>query len=605
MKSFFAKTNLKIEKTKHPILKWAGRFFMTLGIFIFISILISAVSIFSLLGDSEKAKPLPNEFVLSHTLKGTLPEANELSPIMAQFLPPQLTLYSFLRSLEVAATDDRVSALVVKIDNGDYSMTQLQTIRKAIQNFKNSGKKTYAYSESFGGFSNGIGEYWLASAFDEIWVQPVGTVSLNGIRIEQPFFKNALDKIGVEFEMEARKDYKTGAEMYIRNSMSHENRETITSIVDTVMTTMMGDIQNSRQVDKEKLKSAIDNSPLTLDEAKKFGLIDHVGYVDELEDMLNGDDDPDDMFVGFQRYKSESVKRVAFVSGAPKVAIVNVDGAIVDADALASINHPMAFIMPDNIADATMISSTIHDASNISDIEVIILRVNSPGGSPSASEKIRRAIVKAKEKGKYVVVSMGEMAASGGYWVSVDANHIIASDLTITGSIGVYGGKPDLSGLWDKLGVSWGAVEYGQNAGMWSTNKDMSQTERKRLNIMMDKTYNQFTNRVERGRGMSGADVEKVAQGRAWMGVTASQNGLVDQLGGYKDALKFTATKIGIDDWKTMSFLVLPKREDSLRDIVGLLGFPSIKDTPKIPSVFIPAFYDNAIITTPMIDIDF
>jgi len=324
---------------------------MGLGVMMFISLMISVVSIFTLFGGKEKMTPLPNEFVLAHTLKGTLPEVNNLTPLMAQFLPPQLTLYSFLRSLEVAAEDDRVTALVIKIDDGDYALTQLQTMRDAIEKFKRSGKKTYAYSESFGGFSNGIGEYWLASAFDEIWVQPVGTVSLNGIRIEQPFFKDGLNKIGVEFEMEARKDYKTGAEIYTRNDMSAENRETIEDIVDIIMRTMMDDmgvsnLQEKRQTTREKIKSSIDNSPLTLDEAKKFGLIDRVGYIDELEDILNGDNDTDDMFVGFQRYKSESAKRVAFVPDAPKVAMVNVNGAIMDADALARANHPMAFIMP-------------------------------------------------------------------------------------------------------------------------------------------------------------------------------------------------------------------------------------------------------------------
>jgi len=141
---------------------------MTLGIMMFISMMISVISIFSLFGGGEKMKPLPDEFVLAHTLKGTLPETNNLSPLLAQFMPPQLILYSFLRSLEVAKDDPRVTALVVKIDDGDYSLTQLQTMREAIIEFKKSGKKTYAYSESFGGFSNGIGEYWLASAFDEI-----------------------------------------------------------------------------------------------------------------------------------------------------------------------------------------------------------------------------------------------------------------------------------------------------------------------------------------------------------------------------------------------------------------------------------------------------
>lgn len=574
-----------------------------------LSLLISALSLFALFGGKEEAKPLPEKFILAHSLYGTMNDVNTVNSLFAQFMPPKLSLYGFLQSLHAAKNDDRVQSLVIKIHDGDYSLTQIQTIREAIIDFKTSGKKTYIYTDNFGGFSNGLGEYWLASAFDEIWVQPIGLVSLNGIRIEQPFFEDALDKIGVDFEMESRKAYKTGPEMYLRNDMSPENRETIQAIIDDVMQRITDDIESSRQIASDKLKSAIDNSPLILDEADNLGLIDKIGYLDELEDVLKGEDfeDKDNVFIGLSRYKNDAISKIKFEKGAPKIAIVNINGAIMDAEALASINHPMTSIIPSDIADAKIIAASIQAAADSDDIKVIILRVNSPGGSPTASETIRRAVVRAKEKGKYIIVSMADMAASGGYWIAVNADHIIASDLTLTGSIGVYGGKPDLSGLWDKLGVSWGVVEYGQNAGMWSTAKGMSASEKKRLNIMMDRVYEAFTSRVAEGREMTVEQVEQVAQGRAWTGIDAATGGLVDELGGFEIALRHAAQQINSEhgNWQTMPLAIYPRDEDPFDDILKLLGIPSIMDMPKLPLATIPALFDDAIVTAPMLDINF
>lgn len=608
MASFFAKKSSQSHsKDKHPALKWMGRFFMGLGVLMFISLIISIVSLVTIFKGKDKVEPLPDQFVLAHTLTASLPEKNSVTPFMAQFFPPELTLYNFLKSLEVAKDDAKVTSLVIRINDGDYSMTQIQTLRNAILDFRQSGKKTYAISDNYGGFSNGLGEYWLASAFDEIWLQPVGTVSINGIRIEQPFFKNALNKIGVEFEMEARKSYKTGPEMYLRNSMSPENRETINDIVDDAMGIMKTDIKAARKMSEQKLMVAIDNSPLIAEEARGLGLIDTIGYVDELEDKARtvSKNTDDDAFIGFARYQQEVTKKVKYKEGVAKVAMVYVEGAIMDVDALASINQPLAAIIPSDIADAKIISAAISDAADDDGIEVIIIRINSPGGSPTASEKIRRAIVQAKEKGKYIIVSMADVAASGGYWIAVDADEIIASDLTLTGSIGVYGGKPDLSGLWEKLGVSWGAVEYGQNASMWTTNVGMSDSERKRLNIMMDRTYIAFIDRVSQGRKLTGDNVEKVAQGRAWTGMDAAPRGLVDDIGGYDLALDIAAKRTGYDDWKTMPIILLPRRDDTLKDIAKLLGLPSIKDAPKLPQMMIPAIANDAVITAPYLRVDF
>ena len=614
MASFFSKKSLRTSKNtndKHPVVKWFGRFLMGLGVLMLLSLTLSIISIFTLFGGGEKATPIPDKFVMFLPLTGAMNDMNSPDNIISQFMPHKISLYGILRALETAKDDDRVQSLAVKISDGDYSLTQIQTLRKAILDFRANGKKAMIYTDSFGGASNGVGEYWLASAFDEIWVQPIGTVSINGIRVEQPFFEDALDKVGVDFQMEARKDYKTGPEMYLRNDMSPANRETIQAIVDDIMLVMMDDVTGSRGVNKDKLNAAINNSPLTVEEAKNMNLITHIGYLDEFEDSvkgidggdpetLDGDKKDDPKFVSINRYQGETYIKHKIDKSDSRVAIVKIEGAIMDVD-----DGIKTALLPDNVADGETIANAIMGAADNDNIKVILLRVNSPGGSPSASETIRRAVVRAREKGKYVIASMSDTAASGGYWVVVDADEIIASPLTLTGSIGVYGGKPNLNGLWDKLGVTWGAIEYGQNASMWSPNVGYNATERKRLNIMMDRIYDAFTQRVAQGRKMNMVDVEAAAQGRAWTGLDAKDRNLVDNLGGFEMALTRAAEKAEYDNWKNMPFILLPYDDDPFKDIAKLLGLPSIADMPKIPQILMPVIFQNAIVTAPTFTVKF
>jgi len=607
MRSFFTRQSQPQGKTQSPILKWVGRFFTGLGVMVFISFIISSISLMALFSGQAEMQPLPPRFVVVDEFQGSRPDVNTVHPLIAELIPQPTTLYSFLQGLKAAKDDPRVTHFVAVIKDGDYSLPQIQSVRQAVIDFRSSGKKAIIYADNFGGFSNGIGEYWLATAFDEIWLNPMGLVSLMGIRIEQPFVKDALDQIGVTFEMEQRKAYKTGAEIYTRDQMSAENRETIQALIDNIMSVMMRDIVNAREMLEPALKDLIDESPLLADKAYAMGLVTHVGYLDELESTLKGDEsaDGDDMFVGMKRYAADVRATTSKIGAQAKIAMIHIDGMIVDGDVLAQSAHPLAFMMPDQIADPALIVPAIRDAAKNEHIDVIMLRVNSPGGTPEASEKIRRAVVKAREKGKYVMASFSDVAASGGYWIAVNADEIIADDLTVTGSIGVYGGKPDLSGLWDMIGVHWQAMQYGDNAGLWSTNKGLNEGERARLQAMMDHTYDAFVARVAEGRMMPIDEVEPVAQGRAWVGVDAIHVGLVDRLGGFETALQRAAERIEIDDWTQARVVVLPQDDDPFDDFVKLLGIPSIQNRPQMPLAVMPFMMDNAIVTAPVLAIDF
>lgn len=603
MPSFIARKTPKHSKPekKSGITRWVMRFFTALGITVFIMMMLSLISFYSLFKDQQSYKPLSNSFVIVQELTGTMPDFNRGSTFFDAFLPPEQSFYGLIHSLSVAAEDDRVKGFAVRLHDGDYSLTQIESLRKAVMDFRRTGKRTYIYTEAFGGFSNGMGEYWLASAFDEIWMQPIGNVSLNGIRIEQPHAGEALEKIGIEPEIVARKGYKTAPEYMTRKEMSPQSRETLSAIAEDVLGKMISDIQIARGVDMRTLEQVIDNSPLSADQALAAGLIDKIGYADEVEAELKRQAGAEkDAFVSVARY-ADTVRQKKEYSyeAAPKVALILIEGMILESDPKAQNT-----LIPGDILDAGDVATSIMNAADDDDIQVILMRINSPGGSPTASETIRRSVVYARNKGKYVIVSMGDVAASGGYWVAVDANQIIASDLSLTGSIGVYGGKVNLSGLWDKIGVNWEAVEYGKNAAMWSPNTGYDADELKRLNIMMDNVYDAFTSRVAKGRHMDMNDVEDVAQGRAWTGKAARANGLVDLNGGLDFAMKRAAHEAGEEDWRKMPFVILPEADDPLEDLIAMFG---IKVQSPLPQPLLSLkneiakaiYYPQTIVTAP------
>jgi protease-4 len=591
----------KVEKSQNPILKWLGRFFMGVGIMAFISFAIALITLSSMMRGGEKVEPLPNQFALVFNFDGSIPDFVDRTSFIVQLFPHKTSsLHDFLVVLDQAKTDDRVTSFVAKLNDGEYSLTQIETIREAVLDFRESGKKAYIYAETIGGLSNGLAEYWLASAFDEIWVQPVGMVSVTGLRIEQPFIKDALDKVGVNMQLEQRKLYKTAAEMYTRSDMSDENKESLTAMTDVIMTKILNDITNERGFPPLYAKKMIDQSPMTLSNAQMKGMITNAGYADELEEDVKQGKDKSFKFVGFSRYKMDMVKTP---SRSEAVAVIRIDGMILDEDVYAKGNDFFAMGLPSQIAAADEIARSIMNAADDETLKVIILRINSPGGSPSASETIRRAVVRAKEKGKYVIASMGDMAASGGYWIAVNADEIIASDLTITGSIGVYGGKPDLSELWNKIGVNWGVIEYGQNAGMWSVNTPYSETELRRLSAMMDEIYKEFVDRVVDGRGMNIIAVEKAAKGRAWIGQDAQSLGLIDRSGGLKVALSRAAQKTDVKSWRHLNIRLLPNINDPWADIADLIDIPIGIEAPQIPSVLVPFVIPQAMTLSPMMTI--
>ncbi len=531
-----------------------------LGAIMLLWIVLSASVIMMLGGGSEK-RALPDEMVVVLKLDNGLAEQSTRPTLLDPFPYRQPTVHEVVDKSDAAAKDKRVKGFVFSLKSGGINITQAQELRAAIERFRATGKFTKFYTPSFVDYGQGLSLYYLASAFEEVWMQPVGMLAITGIALDMPYARGALDKIGAAPEFLQREEYKGAMENFTHSTMSAASRESYSSIVNDYAKQMTDAIASDRKMSKSVLKSDIDAGLLSGDEALKAKLIDRLDYsdtlIDEIEKTVTGEAGTDkDVFVPLAEYH---VKEKA--KEKPQVALIQAIGMIAP-----GTSREVSGAAADDIAAA------LYEAAEDDDIKAVLLRVDSPGGSPSASETIRRAVLKVKEKNKKVVVSMGAVAASGGYWISAPADAIYASPGTLTGSIGVVMGKVSLAGLWEKLGINWQGIEYGENADMWSTSKKLDAQGLARMNALIDDTYDQFLVRVAEGRKMSKDEARKVAKGRAWTGVQAKERGLVDALGGQTDALDYIARELGKDSRADVQVVLLPAEKSPLEKFVELMG---------------------------------
>ena len=509
---------------------------------------------------SDKKALVPGEFILSLTIDSGVGEQGREPTFLAPFPFSRPTVRQIVDSLDRAATDHRVKALLVNLETGGVDLAHIQEIRAAVKRFRASGKPSAVYSSSYGDFGAGLGNYYFASAFDKIWMQPVGMLSIAGIGMEMPFVKTLLEKIGARAQFFQREEYKNAMESFTATRMSGPSRESVSDLVDGLAAQMAGDIAADRGIKVPAFKALVDKGLLTGQEALDARLIDRLDYADtlvaETQDAVGGSaDDDEPALVALEDYVA-----LAPAQRGPKVALVYVAGMIAPGGS------------GEGVADADRIANAILDAAYDDRYKVIVVRIDSPGGSPTASETIRRAIVKAKGEGKDVIVSMGPVAASGGYWIAADASRIYALPATLTGSIGVVMGKFELSALWEKLGVNWEQTTWGANAGLWSVNQPFSAAQAERMNVLIDDIYTSFIQRVAAGRNMTPEQVRAIAKGRAWTGETAKTIGLVDEIGGLDVALDDAAKTAGADGRHKISIDVLPQPEGPFEQLLSLFG---------------------------------
>lgn len=541
---------------------------------VFLFSLALAVFLASSMGASRNEFILPNDVVLFMNLDEGFIETDSALSFSDPFATPPMSLQEIVETLDSAKDDPRVKGIVARYDAGTaYNMSHIQEFRSAMQRFKESGKFSYIYSPSYGE-GGGFASYYLASAFDQIWMQPLGIVTIPGLKIEMPYFRGLMDKIGVLPEFIQKKQYKTANESLTRSSMSTESREMLVDVLTQTQTTLLEDISASRGIEEGQLLDYVERAVFNADEALEAKLINRAGYTDELidhvkEQATGSSNASDDIFIKIDSYKKLSgLNSAKNWSKKPGVALIYATGLIMQSTMQGSAQTSL---MGQSIASADQIVPAIWDAIEDPYINAIIVRIDSPGGSPVASESILRALNKAQEKGKPVYVSMGPSAASGGYWIASSADQIFALSTTLTGSIGAVGGKVSIKKLSEDNGVKWESLEWGDAAGLWSITSPFSQTEREKMQGILDHIYDSFITRVATGRNLSEQQVENIAKGRVWTGQSALDLGLIDQLGTLSDTLDYAAIQLGLQGRDDLYVRVLPQPKTRFERLIDFL----------------------------------
>ena len=466
--------------------------------------------------------------MLTADLTGGLSDGPDADHASRLLFGEKATLRDFVDALDRAAADPRVKSLYVELGDDSLGLAKTQQVRDTIAAFRAKGKFAVAFADTFGEGGPGTRPYYLATACDEIWLQPLGEVGLTGLRSETPFLRGLFDKLGITADFEHREEYKTAMNSLTETRMTAPQREEVEALLSSVWGQIGHGIADARKLTPDKVMALADRAPLSADEAQAVGLVDKLGYRDQAMTEAWNHAGDGAKFKSFSRYLKEAGR--PHTSGSA-IALIYGTGLITRGGSTAGT------LAGEDDFTAHAIGRAFAAASRDTDVRAIVFRIDSPGGSATASETIWRDVEEARRAGKPVIVTMGDVAASGGYYVAAPADKIVAEPATLTGSIGVLAGKIVVGGLMQKLGITTDAAERGANAGMFSATQDFSPQARERLNAMLDDTYAGFKNHVATGRHLNADAVEAMAKGRVWSGEDAKAKGLVDALGGYETAL--------------------------------------------------------------------
>ncbi|HEY1624036.1 MAG TPA: signal peptide peptidase SppA [Streptosporangiaceae bacterium] len=453
-------------------------------------------------------------------------------------------LADVVEGLKRARDDDRVRAIVAKVGGSGMGLARVQEVRDAVADFRTSGKLAIAWAESFGEFTHGNMPYYLATAFDKIYLQPSGSVGLTGFRIEQLFLHDALAKAGIDFQSAKRHEYKSAADGLTERGFTGPAREAAQRLTESVTGQLVQVIAERRGMTEQEARDLVAEGPFLAQDAKDKGLVDALGYRDEVYADVRAKAGPGAVLLYIPRYYRTQVltqKARKLPAREPFVALIHASGPIKGG---RSGRGPFG----DGPMGSDTISAALRAAADDPRARAVVLRVNSPGGSYSASDTIWREVVRLRGRGKPVVVSMGDVAASGGYFIAMAADVIVAQPGTLTGSIGVILGKPVFSQLLDRAGVIVDAVGDGDNSQMFSPAHPFTEQEWERINSWLDAIYRDFTSKVAQGRNMTAERVHDLARGRVWTGADAAENGLVDELGGLHKAAAIARVRGGLPD---------------------------------------------------------
>ena len=532
---------------------------------------------------NEKPVTISDNSVLVLRLEGDIPERPPVDYSSIPFFQSKVpvTVENVWSSLRKAAADPHIRAIILEPSGPSIGWGKMQEIKADIDQFKKSGKPVYAYLKA-----PNLRDYYLASGANKIYIEPESLLDLKGMRFELMYFKRSLDKLGVQVDVEHAGKYKDFGDMFTRSNATPETKEVLNSVIDGLYANLIEVIAAGRGKTPAQIRETIDNGPFLSVEAASAGLVDGVKFEDEvlpeLKTALNGTE--------LKKVQTKDYLRVATpasIAGKQKIALVVGEGDISRGD-------------PDSSSDSTGIESVgfdklLREVQDDSSVRGVIVRVNSPGGEVTASDEIWRAMNILSKK-KPVVISMSDDAASGGYYMVMTGDPIVAYSGTLTGSIGVVFGKPNLHGLYDKLGVDKELISRGRFAAIDSDYEPLSPEGRAKLREGIDADYRAFVTKVADARKRTFNEIEPISQGRVWLGQQAKQNGLVDELGGLDRAIEMVKQKAKIPSAerivlvtyppkRSLYDLLLGERSDSLLEAAALTGklasIPGLKDSWK------------------------
>jgi protease-4 len=502
---------------------------------------------------------VPGKTLLEVNLEQGLVEDVPPDPVAQVVLRDRPTLRGTVEALERAGDDPRVAGLVATLGAAPIGFAQTQELRDAVIAFRKKGKPAIAFAETFGEFGPGNGAYYLATAFDRIWLQPSGDVGLTGLLSETPFLRGTLDKLGVTPRMDHRWEYKNAMNVFTEKDFTPAHREATTSVVESLYGQMVSGIAAGRGLKEEEVRALVDRGPFLGKEAVEAKLVDGVAYRDEAyaKAMAKAGPGTKRLFLREYRRRAGALHRTG-----QTVALIYGVGLVTRGK---SAFDPLS---GESTLGSDTVAAAFRDAVRDKSVKAILFRVDSPGGSYVASDTIWRETVQAREAGKPVVVSMGNLAGSGGYFVSMAADRIVAEPGTITASIGVLGGKMLTSGFWQKLGLNWDEIHEGAHATFWSSIRDYSPAEWTRFEAWLDRVYDDFTSKVADGRHLKKERVLEIAKGRIWTGEQAKGLGLVDELGGMATALALAKKEAGIPEGQDVKLVVFPHPKSLLEQLL-------------------------------------
>ena len=534
----------------------------------------------AVLMSSFRAPAMASNTVLILNVSGGLPDYVAEDELAKAFGIAQKQSFSrLLTQIRKAKVDKRIGGMVLDINFPGIGWGKANELREAIADFKTTGKPVYAYMEI--GMNR---EYYIATAADKIFLAPAGDLYVNGFAAEAMFYKGSLDKLGIEAEViQVGPKYKNAPDQYTKKEMGEGQKEVINAILDEYFRHFTTAIAESRKKTVDEVKAIVDDAPYHARDAKEIGLIDGASTEDEvyaqMKTRLGYDEDEELKTIRTSAYRDIPSDSLGLNNG-ERVAVIFASGAIT----LGSSNDS---IFGGQMTGSDTIVRAVNDAAADRSIKAIVLRIDSPGGSALASDQMWHAIESAKKKGKPVVVSMSDVAASGGYYIATNADRIVAEPTTITGSIGVFMGKPVVKGFYDWLGITNQYTMRGKNAGIFRETEKWTPEERAKMEEQTNKIYYEdFLPKVADGRNMDVEKANSIGQGHVWTGTQAKENGLIDEFGGFEKAISIAKQLANLPEDKDVHRVVFPEPQPFFEAWLGDPDASEIKEQKAKAAIF-------------------